>query len=29
VSHLRDDNIALAQRGASLEFHIRNSGNHE
>jgi hypothetical protein len=29
VSHLRDDNIALAQRVAILEFHIRNSGNHE
>ena len=26
VSHLRDDNIALAQRVAILEFHIRNSG---
>jgi hypothetical protein len=25
VSHLRDDNIALAQRVAILEFHIRNS----
>jgi hypothetical protein len=29
VSHLRDNNIALAQRIAILEFHIRNSGNHE
>jgi hypothetical protein len=34
VSHLRDDNIALAQRVAILEFHIqhlRNSlpGEHE
>jgi len=28
VSHLRDDNIALAQRVAILEFHIRNSGGH-
>ena len=27
VSHLRDDNIALAQRVAILEFHIQNSGN--
>jgi hypothetical protein len=31
VSHLRDDNIALAQRVAILEYHIqsiRNHGNH-
>ena len=26
ISHLRDDNIALAQRVAILEFHLRNSG---
>src|SRR5215813_14799763 len=26
ISHLRDDNIALAQRVAILEFHIRNQG---
>jgi hypothetical protein len=25
ISHLRDDNIALAQRVAILEFHIRQS----
>lgn len=34
VSHLRDDNIALAQRVAILEFHIQslrdqNTGLHE
>ncbi len=32
VSHLRDDNIALAQRVAILEYHIqsfRNHGNQE
>jgi hypothetical protein len=28
VSHLRDDNIALAQRVAILEYHIRNSDSH-
>ena len=28
VSHLRDDNIALAQRVAILEFHIQNLGKH-
>jgi hypothetical protein len=27
VSHLRDDNIALAQRVAILEFHIHDLGN--
>ena len=27
VSHLRDENIALAQRVAILEFHIHNLGN--
>jgi hypothetical protein len=26
ISHLRDDNIALAQRVAILEFHLRESG---
>ncbi len=26
ISHLRDDNIALAQRVAILEFHIRSLG---
>lgn len=33
ISHLRDDNIALAQRVAILEYHIRTLGsqavNHE
>ncbi|HUI56620.1 MAG TPA: DUF2304 domain-containing protein [Bryobacteraceae bacterium] len=29
ISHLRDDNIALAQRVAILEFHIRSLGSHE
>ena len=29
ISDLRDDNIALAQRVAILEFHIRNQGKHE
>ncbi|HUI54830.1 MAG TPA: DUF2304 domain-containing protein [Bryobacteraceae bacterium] len=29
ISHLRDDNIALAQRVAILEFHLRSLGNHE
>lgn len=29
ISDLRDDNIALAQRVAILEFHIRNQGQHE
>lgn len=29
ISHLRDDNIALAQRVAILEYHIQNSRNHE
>ena len=29
ISHLRDDNIALAQRVAILEYHIRNQGAHE
>ncbi len=26
ISHLRDDNIALAQRVAILEYHVRNLG---
>jgi hypothetical protein len=29
ISHLRDDNIALAQRVAILEYHIQNVRNHE
>jgi len=29
ISHLRDDNIALAQRVAILEFHVRSLGTHE
>ncbi len=29
VSHLRDDNIALAQRVAILEYHIRSLSQHE
>jgi hypothetical protein len=29
ISHLRDDNIALAQRVAILEFHVRSLGRHE
>src|SRR6516164_6800746 len=29
TSHLRDDNIALAQRVAILEYHLRNRTNHE
>ena len=29
ISHLRDDNIALAQRVAILEYHVRNLGRHE
>jgi len=29
LSHLRDDNIALAQRVAILEYHVKSSGNHE
>jgi hypothetical protein len=28
VSHLRDDNVALAQRLAILEFHIQNIRDH-
>jgi len=29
VSHLRDDNIALAQRVAMLEYHLRSLRGHE
>jgi hypothetical protein len=29
ISHLRDDNIALAQRLAMLEFHLRQRGARE
>ncbi len=29
ISDLRDDNIALAQRVAILEFHLRNLAGHE
>ena len=29
ISHLRDDNIALAQRVAILEYHVRNQDTHE
>jgi hypothetical protein len=29
ISHLRDDNIALAQRVAILEFHIRSLSQNE
>jgi len=29
ISHLRDDNIALAQRVAILEFHIQSLRDHE
>ena len=29
VSHLRDDNIALAQRVAILEYHLHNLRSHE
>ena len=29
ISQLRDDNIALAQRVAILEYHIQSLGNHE
>ena len=29
ISHLRDDNIALAQRLAILEFHVRSLNPHE
>ena len=29
VSHLRDDNVALAQRVAILEYHLRSLKAHE
>ena len=29
ISHLRDDNIALAQRVAILEYHIQSFRDHE
>ncbi len=29
ISHLRDDNIALAQRVAILEYHVRSQARHE
>lgn len=29
VSHLRDDNVALAQRVAILEYYIQSLRNHE
>jgi hypothetical protein len=29
ISHLRDDNVALAQRVAILEYHIQSLRNHE
>src|SRR5947209_2600474 len=29
ISHLRDDNIALAQRVAILEYHIQSIKDHE
>ena len=29
ISHLRDDNIALAQRVAILEYHIQSLTDHE
>src|SRR5438309_811761 len=29
ISHLRDDNIALAQRVAILEYHIQSLKSHE
>jgi hypothetical protein len=29
LSHLRDDNIALAQRLAILEYHLQHLRNHE
>ena len=29
ISHLRDDNIALAQRVAILEYHVRSLNPHE
>jgi hypothetical protein len=29
ISHLRDDNVALAQRVAILEYHIQTLRDHE
>ena len=29
ISHLRDDNIALAQRVAILEYHVQHHTHHE
>jgi hypothetical protein len=29
ISHLRDDNVALAQRVAMLEYHLRAIQSHE
>lgn len=29
ISHLRDDNVALAQRVAILEYHIQSLQDHE
>jgi hypothetical protein len=29
ISHLRDDNVALAQRVALLEYHLRSLQDHE
>lgn len=29
LSHLRDDNVALAQRVAMLEYRLRSIGEHE
>jgi hypothetical protein len=29
ISHLRDDNVALAQRVAILEYHIQSLRDHE
>ena len=29
ISHLRDDNVALAQRVAILEYHVQSLGQHE
>jgi len=29
VSHLRDDNVALAQRVAMLEYRLRSQADHE
>ena len=29
ISHLRDDNIALAQRVAILEYHLQRLRSHE